>query len=32
MDPRSIAVQGEGQLTRIRIPELRIYDLVVLEP
>jgi hypothetical protein len=32
MDPRSIPVQGEGQLTRIRIPELRIYDLVVLEP
>ena len=32
MEPRSIPVLGEGQSTRIRIPELRIYDLVVLEP
>jgi hypothetical protein len=31
-DPRSIPAHVEGQFTQIRIPELRIYDLVVLEP
>jgi hypothetical protein len=31
-DAGSITVQSDGQFTRIRIPELRIYDLVVLEP
>jgi hypothetical protein len=32
IDSRSIPVFAEGQLTRIQIPELRVYDLVVLEP
>jgi len=32
LDPRSLPVHAEGQVTHIRIPELRIYDLVVLEP
>jgi hypothetical protein len=32
IDPRSIPVQVDGQFTQIRVPELRVYDLVVLEP
>ncbi len=32
IDPRSVPVYGDGQFTQIRITELRIYDLVVLEP
>jgi hypothetical protein len=31
IEPRSLPVHAAGQLTEIRIPELRIYDLVVLE-
>lgn len=30
--PRSLPVSGEGQVARIRVPELRTYDLIVLEP
>jgi hypothetical protein len=32
IDPRSIPVFTEGQFTRIQIPELQIYDLVLLDP
>ena len=32
IEPRSIAVDRDGEFSRIRIPELRTYDLVVLEP
>jgi hypothetical protein len=32
IDSGSIPVHTEGQVTQIRIPEVRIYDLVVLEP
>jgi hypothetical protein len=32
IESRSIPVFAEGQFTRIEIPELRVYDLVVLEP
>jgi hypothetical protein len=32
IDPRSIPVQADGKFTEIRIPELRTYDVVVLEP
>jgi hypothetical protein len=31
-DPRTIPVSTQGTSTQMRIPELRIYDLVVLEP
>lgn len=31
-NPHSIPVYVDGQLTQIRIPELRVYDLLVLEP
>jgi hypothetical protein len=31
IEPQSLPVHAAGQLTEIRIPELRIYDLVVLE-
>jgi hypothetical protein len=30
--PHSIPVQADGQSTQLRVPELQIYDLVVLEP
>jgi hypothetical protein len=30
--PLSIPVQVEGEVTQLRIPQLRVYDLVVLEP
>jgi hypothetical protein len=32
IDARSIPEYSDGQFTRLRIPELRIYDLVVLDP
>jgi hypothetical protein len=32
IDARSIPVQTDGQFTQLRVPELRIYDLLVLEP
>ena len=32
IDPRSVPVYSDGQFTQVRVPELRIYDLVVLDP
>jgi len=32
IDARSIPEYSDGQFTRLRIPELRTYDLVVLDP
>ena len=32
IDAVSIPVSSDGQFTHVRIPELRIYDLVVLDP
>jgi hypothetical protein len=32
IDPRPMPVSSNGQFKQIRIPELRIYDLVVLDP
>jgi len=32
IEPRSIPLSSEGSLTQARIPELRIYDLLILEP
>jgi hypothetical protein len=29
---KPLSVIGEGQFTRVRIPELQVYDLLVLEP
>jgi hypothetical protein len=32
MDATSLPVYSDGQFTRVRVPELQIYDLVVLDP
>jgi hypothetical protein len=32
IEPRSLPLSGDGSFTQVRIPELRIYDLVILEP
>jgi len=32
VDAGSVPVYSDGQFTQVRIPELRIYDLVVLDP